>query len=92
MILIDSLFGRCLPLQSDISDNVLTPLNEKYAHRNSYFFQKNKTMRFIFYRLGDLELAALEAALQQLQKNNYQWNHIVSQCVLQKIINDFQDR
>lgn len=42
MILIDSLFGRCLPLQSDISDNVLTPLNEKYAHRNSYFFSKKQ--------------------------------------------------
>ena len=40
--------------------------------------------------IGKMELAAFEAALTQLQRSGHQWDDVVTQCVLQRLLNYFQ--
>ena len=49
-------------------------------------------LKWSLYResLKEVELAALEAALSQLQRSNHQWKDPVTQCVLQLLMSYFQ--
>ena len=40
--------------------------------------------------LDDVELAQLETVLTQLHSTGHKWSDIVTQCVLQRLVNYFQ--